>query len=112
MQAKLKSHGKSKANPTFFELEQQILKFGLNSEPTSTNVVAKRLHMKESHKNISMLKDILEKLTREHKVYRCGSRYAIDYQGGKNLMETFCIKISDENYKIKNFVFDHVAQSV
>ena len=99
---------KSRDKQFIMNLEEQILKFGLNSEPTSANVVAKRLQMKETSKNISMLRDILEKLTREHKVYRCGSRYAIDFGGGKNLMESFCIKLSDENYKINNFVYEQI----
>jgi len=90
-------------------LEDQILKFGLNSEPTSANVVAKRLHMRESPKNVSMLKKLLDKLTSEKKVYRCGSRYAIDYRGAKNLMDSFCIKVSEGNYKIDNFAFYRIG---
>lgn len=99
---------KSKDRPVL-NLEDQILKFGLNSEPTSANVVAKRLHMRESPKNVSMLKKILDKLTSEKKVYRCGSRYAIDYRGAKNLMESFCVKISDGNYKIDDFAFYRIG---
>jgi len=108
LKSKNKSISKQKSKQIVPNLEEQILKFGLNSEPTSANVVAKRLQMKETPKNISTLRNILEKLTREHKVYRCGSRYAIDFCGGKNLMESFCIKLSDENYKINNFAFEHV----
>lgn len=102
------STAKQKVQPTL-KLEDQILKFGLNSEPTSANVVAKRLHMRESPKNVSMLKKILDKLTSEKKVYRCGSRYAIDYRGAKNLMESFCVKISEGNYKIDNFAFYRIG---
>lgn len=100
---------KTKQNPVLMDLENYILKLGLNSEPTSANVVAKRLELKESTKNIQMIKQALEKMVREKKVYRCGSRYAIDYQGGFNLMKTFCIKVAEENYKINNFVFEGVA---
>ncbi len=103
------SSGKSRNNQLFLNLENQILRFGLDSDPTSANVVAKRLHMKENHKNVSLIRGILEKLIRQGKVYKLGSRYAIDYNGGRNLMEAFCIKISDENYKINNFVFDKIA---
>ncbi len=100
---------KSKNVPLFMDLESRILRFGLDCEPTSANVVAKRLRMKENHKNVSMIKSILEKLIREKKVYKLGSRYAIDFGGGMNLMKSFCIKISNENYKINNFVFDHIS---
>jgi hypothetical protein len=103
------SSRKSMNNQLFLNLEYQILRLGLNSEPTSANVVAKRLHMKETSRNVSMVRGILERMIGEHKVYKLGSRYAIDYRGGKNLMESFCIKISDENYKINSFVFDKIA---
>ena len=106
---KTTSSRKSRNNQLFLNLENQILRFGLNSEPTSANVVAKRLHMKENPKNVGMIRQLLEKLIREEKVYKLGSRYAIDYRGGRNLMESFCIKISDENYKINNFVFENIA---
>lgn len=91
------------------DLESQILKYGLNSEPASANVVAKRLHMKENTRNISLIRAALVKLLQDEKVYRCGSRYAIDYRGGINLMQSFCIKLSDDNYKINNFAFEHMA---
>lgn len=108
MKAKLMTIRKTKQEPVF-DLENQILKFGLNSEPTSANVVAKRLEMKETPRNIAMIREVLEKLEREKKVYRCGSRYAIDFQGGFKLMKSFCIKISDENYKINNYIFEPIA---
>ncbi len=94
---------------SLIRLRQNILMFGLNSEPTSANIVAKRLHLKENTKNISTIKAILEKLVIEHKVYRSGNRYAIDFRGGLDLMKNFCIKISKENYKINNFVFENIA---
>lgn len=100
---------KSRNIPMLMDLESRILRFGLDCEPTSANVVAKRLRMKENHKNIGMIKTILEKLISEKKVYKLGSRYAIDYGGGMNLMKSFCIKISNENYKINNFVFDNIS---
>lgn len=100
---------KSRNIPMLMDLESRILRFGLDCEPTSANVVAKRLRMKENHKNISMIKTILEKLIGEKKVYKLGSRYAIDYGGGMNLMKSFCFKISNENYKINNFVFDNIS---
>jgi hypothetical protein len=111
MHAKQKStsSGKPKNNQLFLNLENQILRFGLNSEPTSANVVAKRLHMKETPKNVGMVRQSLEKMVREQKVYKLGSRYAIDYRGAKNLMRSFCIKLSDENYKINNYVFENIA---
>ncbi len=90
-------------------LEDLILKFGLNSEPTSANVVAKRLEMKETPKNIALIRQVLNKLEKEKKVYKSGSRYAIDFKGGRNLMKSFCIKISDENYKINNYVFQNIT---
>jgi hypothetical protein len=100
---------RTKPNQVFFNLAEQILRFGLNSEPSSANVVAKRLHMKETPKNVGAVRGVLEKLIREEKVYKIGSRYAIDYRGGRNLMESFCIRISDENYKINDFVFKNIA---
>ncbi len=102
--SKVAKKGKTVQQPVF-SLEEQVLKFGLNSEPTSANVVAKRLQMKETPKNVAMLKKLLDKLTLENKVYRCGSRYAIDYRGAKNLMETFCVKTSDNHYKVNDVVF-------
>jgi hypothetical protein len=90
------------------KMELEILMFGLNSDPTSANVVAKRLHMKESPRNISAIKSILDRLVHEAKVYRSGSRYAIDFRGGLDLMKEFCFKISKENYKINNFVFENI----
>ncbi len=107
--AKSRSTNSQPKGQAVMSLEDQILKFGLNSEPTSANVVAKRLHMRESPKNVSMLKKLLDKLTSEKKVYRCGSRYAIDYRGAKNLMDAFCVKISDGNYKIDNYAFYHIG---
>ncbi len=109
LKAKVSSARRPKDKPVFFELEEDILKFGLNSEPASANVVAKRLHMKENPKNISMIRQALNKMLKEQKVYRCGSRYAIDYRGGINLMQSFCIKIADDAYKINNFAFEHMA---
>lgn len=103
---------KSKKEPLFMDLESRILRFGLDCEPTSANVVAKRLHMKENPKNISMIKAIMEKLIREKKVYKLGSRYAIDHGGGMRLMKSFCIKISNENYKINNFVFENIPSHI
>ena len=100
---------KTKNGPLFMDLESRILRFGLDCEPTSANVVAKRLHLKENQKNISMIKAIMEKLIREKKVYKLGSRYAIDHGGGMNLMKSFCIKISNENYKINNYVFENIS---
>ncbi len=90
-------------------LRQSILMFGLNSEPTSANVVAKRLHMKENPRNITAIKTILENLVHEQKAYRSGSRYAIDFRGGLDLMKSFCIRVSKENYKINNYVFENIA---
>ncbi len=100
---------KSKSVPLFMDLESRILRFGLDCEPTSANVVAKRLRMKENAKNIGMIRAILEKLITEKKVYKLGSRYAIDYGGGMNLMKSFCIKLSNENYKINNYVFENIS---
>ncbi len=97
---------KQEKNPD--DLRQKILMFGLNSEPTSANVIAKRLHMKETSRNIQTIKEILEDLVSEHKVYRCGNRYAIDFHGGLDLMKKFCIRISKENYKINNFEFENI----
>lgn len=102
------SEKKSKNVPLFMDLESRILRFGLDCEPTSANVVAKRLRMKENAKNIGMIRAILGKLIAEKKVYKLGSRYAIDYGGGMNLMKVFCIKISNENYKINNYVFENI----
>lgn len=111
MQCKSKSLAarKEKDKQNLTDLESAILKIGLNSEPASANVVAKRLHMKENSRNIAMIRASLEKLLQDQKVYRCGSRYAIDYRGGINLMQSFCIKLSENNYKINNFAFDHLA---
>ncbi len=92
-------------------LESLILKFGLNSDPASANVVAKRLEMKETPKNITTIRQALTKLEREKKVYRSGNRYAIDFKGGINLMKKFCIKVSNDNYKIDNFVFDNISSN-
>ncbi|KAB2880531.1 hypothetical protein F9K33_04975 [bacterium] len=103
---------KTKSAPLFMDLESRILRFGLDCEPTSANVVAKRLHMKENPKNIGMIKAIMEKLIREKKVYKLGSRYAIDRGGGMNLMKSFCIKLSNENYKINNYVFENISSHI
>ena len=71
-----------------FDLETKILKFGLNSDPSSVNVIAKRLRMSESTRNLNLLKGRLERMFSEKKVYMVGTRYAIDYVGAKLLMES------------------------
>jgi hypothetical protein len=109
---KMTMEKKSKNIPLLMDLESRILRLGLDCEPTSANVVAKRLHMKENPKNISMIRAILEKLIREKKVYKLGSRYAIDHGGGMNLMKSFCIKISNENYKIDTYVFENIISQM
>lgn len=103
---------KTKNAPFFMDLESRILRFGLDCEPVSANVVAKRLQMKEIPKNIGMIKEILDKLIRGKKVYKIGSRYAIDYGGGMNLMKSFCIKVSNENYKINNYIFENISSQM
>ncbi|MCB0834668.1 MAG: hypothetical protein KDC45_14465 [Bacteroidetes bacterium] len=108
---RVQSKTTSKAARLFSELEERILRFGLDSEPASANVVAKRLQMKETPKNVSVVRDTLEKLIKEKKVYKSGSRYAIDHAGGMNLMKSFCIKISGENYKINNYVFENISSN-
>lgn len=108
MKVKYQEPKTQKGDRKYLRLEQEILMFGLTSDPTSANVVAKRLHMKESPRNIAAIKAILDRLVDEEKVYRSGSRYAIDFRGGLDLMKAFCFKVSKENYKINNFVFENI----
>ena len=84
-------------NMKSFDIETRILKFGLNSDPTSVNVVAKRLQMSESSRNLGMLRNMLDRMFSEKKVYMDGTRFAIDYNGARHLMKPLPSHLLVEN---------------
>ena len=72
--------------------EFRLLRYGLTSEPTSLNVVAKRLKLAETCDNLSEIKSKLDVLVRQHKVFKTGARYGIDFGGALELMRLMNLK--------------------
>lgn len=72
-------------------IEYMILKYGLNYMPASLNIIAKRIGVAESDRNLDILRNELEKLVRRHKAYKSGNRYAIDAEGAKVISQV-CMK--------------------
>lgn len=72
--------------PGIEKLELKLLREGLTYKPCTVNVIAKRLRMKESRRNLSQIKENLERMLKEQKVFRQGTRYAIDREGALMLM--------------------------
>lgn len=72
--------------PISDKLELKLLREGLTYKPCTVNVIAKRLRMKESRRNLSQIKENLERMLTEQKVFRQGTRYAIDREGALVLM--------------------------
>jgi len=60
-----------------------ILKYGVTYAPASLNIIAKRIGITESEKNLDTLRAELEKLVRKKKIFKSGNRYAIDVEGAK-----------------------------
>lgn len=66
--------------------EFRLLRHGLTSEPTSLNVIAKRLKMDETDENLEIIRTKLECLLDQRKVFKTGARYGIDFAGALELM--------------------------
>lgn len=72
-------------------IEYMVLRYGLNYMPASLNIIAKRIGISESDKNLDILKNELEKLVRKHKAYKSGNRFAIDTEGARAISQV-CMK--------------------
>ena len=66
-------------------LEYMLLKYGLIYMPASLNIIAKRIGIAETDRNLDVLKRELEKLVAKKKAYRSGNRFAIDAEGAKSI---------------------------
>ncbi|MCB0832288.1 MAG: hypothetical protein KDC45_02380 [Bacteroidetes bacterium] len=62
-----------------------LLKYGLNYMPASLNIIAKRIGISETDKNLDILRSELEKLVKKKKAFRSGNRFAIDAEGAKTV---------------------------
>ena len=66
-------------------IEYMILKYGLNYAPASLNIIAKRIGISETDRNLDILKSELERLVNRKKAFKSGNRYAIDAEGAKSI---------------------------
>lgn len=78
-------------------IEYMVLRYGLNYMPASLNIIAKRIGISESDKNLDILKHELEKLVRKHKAYKSGNRYAIDTEGARSISKV-CLRETEGKY--------------
>ncbi len=69
-------------------IEYMILKYGLNYMPASVNIVAKRIGITETERNLDILKCELERLVSRKKAFKSGNRFAIDAEGAKTIAKT------------------------
>lgn len=68
-------------------LEFMLLKYGLTHTPAPLHIIAKRIGIKESDKNIAAVRKELERLVKGSKVFKSGNRYAIDAEGARTISQ-------------------------
>jgi len=68
-------------------LEFMLLKYGLNHTPAPLHIIAKRIGVRETEKNVAVVRKELEKLLRMKRVFKSGNRYAIDAEGARMISE-------------------------
>lgn len=84
-------------------LEYMLLKYGLIYMPASINIIAKRIGISETERNLDVLKKELDKLVSKKKAYRSGNRYAIDAEGARAISEFQDPKKLQEKPNPENF---------
>jgi hypothetical protein len=80
-----------------------ILKYGLNYMPASVNIIAKRIGISETERNLEILKNELERLTNKRKAFKSGNRYAIDAEGAKTISKAAATEARNQYPTPKNF---------
>jgi hypothetical protein len=80
-----------------------ILKYGLNYMPASVNIIAKRIGITETDRNLDILKNELEKLVHKKKAFKSGNRFAIDTEGAKTISKTADAEALNRYPTPKNF---------
>jgi len=68
-------------------LEFMLLKYGLTHTPAPLHIIAKRIGLKETDKNIATMRKELEHLVQGNKVFKSGNRYAIDAEGARTISQ-------------------------
>ncbi len=84
-------------------LEYMLLKYGLMYAPASINIIAKRIGITETEKNLEVLKKELDKMILRKKAYRSGNRYAIDAEGAKSISKYLDDEIPETQPNPTNF---------